>query len=500
MEPPAGRVAGEHGVTLLIEGQDYVDVVFVTTQPRSDWTFTEMQIINTADDAPLNLWPGIVVTKARGGFRLYLNGTPDSGNYFLDWTIGGATESEGGAATTYTLSGPVSGAISTASAFVVALPEGTSVEESVVITPDDLGDGGVFTPTSVELSSDLPSANFTYTPASYGVKTIATTNGGFLDDPDVLMFTSVVGTYLFSGPSTGGVGAESTDFTVELPSGGVALSTITVTPSEVGIESGVFDPVSVVLTTASPSAAFTFTPALTGATTITVNNNRDLTDPADLPYMVTFNPDSIAGLVGWWKADSLALSDGATVTSWADSSGNGNDGTGVSTPVYKISILGGFPVVRFVSVESDYFTIPAISASPPYTIISVMRLSVGGFIVGSLATSSSLGYGPSADALRHLAFNDGSYTYTGTTDLGFTFHLLTAVVPSLGGGTGYVDGTSETSAAAYAPSLTSFTTIGYVGGVGVSDGDIAEILIYDSALSTGDRTAVEDYLQSKYGL
>ena len=37
-------------------------------------------------------------------------------------------------------------------------------------------------------------------------------------------------------------------------------------------------------------------------------------------------PDSLPGLVGWWKADALTgLSNGQTVSSWADSSGTGND-------------------------------------------------------------------------------------------------------------------------------------------------------------------------------
>src|SRR5262245_37146172 len=57
-------------------------------------------------------------------------------------------------------------------------------------------------------------------------------------------------------------------------------------------------------------------------------------------------PDQITGLVGWWKADSLALSDGAAVTSWSDSSGTGNtatQATGGVQPIYKTNILNGKP-------------------------------------------------------------------------------------------------------------------------------------------------------------
>jgi hypothetical protein len=101
---PASRAAPENGITYLVNGQSYVDVVFVTVQPRADWTFTECRVVNISDTDPLNIWPGIVTSKTRNGFRLQLNGMPDSDYYYLDWAIGGATVATAGTATTYTLS------------------------------------------------------------------------------------------------------------------------------------------------------------------------------------------------------------------------------------------------------------------------------------------------------------------------------------------------------------------------------------------------------------
>lgn len=74
-----------------------------------------------------------------------------------------------------------------------------------------------------------------------------------------------------SGPSSGFVNVASTDFIVALsPEGGSVAGTVTVTPSDGGA-GGTFTPSSVGLTTASPSATFTYTPNSTG----TKNNFRD---------------------------------------------------------------------------------------------------------------------------------------------------------------------------------------------------------------------------------
>jgi hypothetical protein len=59
-------------------------------------------------------------------------------------------------------------------------------------------------------------------------------------------------------------------------------------------------------------------------------------------------PDTLSGLVNWWKADSLVLNDGDPVSTWNDSKGT-NNLTGVTTarPLYKANIFGTKPVVRF---------------------------------------------------------------------------------------------------------------------------------------------------------
>lgn len=291
----------EVGITPLVLGQAYIDVVFASAQSDTSWD-TQCSVVNTTDSTPLNIWPGIVTAKSTTGFTLQLNGMPDSSNYYLHWAIIPIPPAP---ATTYTLSGPSSGAISTASSnFTVALIGG-GVASPVTVTPSSGGGGGTFTPVSVTLTTASPSATFTYTPASYGAKTISVTNSGSLIDPANLTFTSLASTYTLSGPSGGAPGAPSTNFTVALPVGGVVVGTVTVTPSSGG-GGGTFTPSTVALTTVAPSVTFTYTPASVGAKTISVTNSGGLTNPGNLTYTAAVTPHLLDTLISYWKLDEAS--------------------------------------------------------------------------------------------------------------------------------------------------------------------------------------------------
>lgn len=89
-----------------------------------------------------------------------------------------------------------------------------------------------------------------------------------------------------TGPTSGAHLAASTNFTVGLdPAGSGYTSSVTVTPSDGG-DGGTFTPTSVTLPADTPSttATFTYTPAGDGLVTISVTNNRGLTDPASIDY------------------------------------------------------------------------------------------------------------------------------------------------------------------------------------------------------------------------
>lgn len=63
-----------------------------------------------------------------------------------------------------------------------------------------------------------------------------------------------------------------------------------------------------------------------------------------------WSPSDEGGLVAWYRADDLSLSDNDSVSSWSDASGNSRTLTSLSgtDPIYKTGISpGGSPVVRF---------------------------------------------------------------------------------------------------------------------------------------------------------
>lgn len=83
------------------------------------------------------------------------------------------------------------------------------------------------------------------------------------------------------------------------------------------------------------------------------------------PQAAVFNPLSLGSLSAWYKADSLSLGNGATVTSFADSSGTGNDLVDyVGTPTYNSADaqFGGKPSI---SLDGSSFLYKEYAASLP---------------------------------------------------------------------------------------------------------------------------------------
>jgi hypothetical protein len=208
-------------------------------------------------------------------------------------------------------------------------------------------------------------------------------------------------------------------------------------------------------------------------------------------------PDQIAGLKLWLKADSLSLSDGDPVSTWADSSGNGNDatqGTAGLRPLYKTNIVGGKPVVRFDGTD-DYLALTGLNLTD-FTAFVVYQTSGNNVLLGNAGTNFQIfGIGNGANAYSfydnltflssdilsapRTSWNQGCITRSGST------------VSFFESGVSRNSGTSGL--------LVTLQAIGQVIGVAYTNGDIAEIIIYNSALSTSDRQSIENYVLVKYG-
>lgn len=405
--PPGGGGGGDDitGVTLLVEDQSYADVVFPVPQPSSQWTFIECRVVNTIDPDPDNLWAGTVTVKTANGFRVLLNGMPNSGNYYLRWCIRPPATVGSGEATAYELTGPASGVINTPATFTVQIPAGQTLPAPVTITPSDGGGGGAFVPASVTLSTDTPMAALAYTPATYGSKTISTSNDGGLTNPASANFTSVAGDYLASGPSSGDIGVASAPFTVELRAGAVVLNPVIITPAPSGSDAGAFfTPPFVTLTTALPSAGFTYTPTAAGSILITLGNNGGLTNPAPLPFTAVSMVHLLNNLTSYWKHD--------------ESSGTANRVDGIGTnhlaPVNgPLGVAGKINnATRFVAASLQYLGIGnnaslQVTGSFFFSLwVRLTRQPVGGELFYFIAKDTpltgrdySIGYHPTAGFL-----------------------------------------------------------------------------------------------------
>lgn len=210
--------------------------------------------------------------------------------------------------------------------------------------------------------------------------------------------------------------------------------------------------------------------------------NESLPQTATQTTNVGFLPSDIAGLKLWLKADAITgLADGASVATWADSSGNGNDATqstAGSQPLYKTGSVNGLPVVRFDGAD-DWMSTPSIAAITDWTVFVVAKnaLTTNAFFLSAGGDTNSL--------ITDFTAGKWEYFDTPRTVIGNTSTTLFQVITSAVGG--------------------SVVGAWYIGRpssglVVLWGGDIAEIVAYNSLLSAGQITQVQGYLAAKYGL
>jgi hypothetical protein len=207
------------------------------------------------------------------------------------------------------------------------------------------------------------------------------------------------------------------------------------------------------------------------------------------------HPASIPGLQLWLRADSLTnLPDGSAVTSWNDSSGQGRNASAPTTagaqPTYQAIARNGRPALQFNGTTQflsgpaanwqTFFAVAFCStsptlhmslwgASPSTTDMSVRRLSTG----------PTYCHGNGNDFAPTPSYRiDGTPTNSVPNGI---WHLVSCQAASPRNFPYRVAGTGGQPARLWA-------------------GAIAEILVYDSALSLLNTQKVEQYLASKYGL
>jgi Concanavalin A-like lectin/glucanases superfamily len=214
-----------------------------------------------------------------------------------------------------------------------------------------------------------------------------------------------------------------------------------------------------------------------------------------------FDPTQIAGLLGWWKADAIVgLNDGDAVASWADSSSGGNAFTQADPtkqPVYKTAIANGLPVLRFDGTNDGMASAASRSSPSAFTLLCVYARQANADDVGRAVQGTSGNnwlIGPYVSIHQLYA---GSWATPNGPSVTLGAFIVHTATQNASAAVSFVNGTQYGTVA----------TPGYPGAIALGaggefsdplNGDIGEVVLYDSVLSPADRQAVEDYLAAKW--
>ncbi|MEE8389245.1 MAG: Ig-like domain-containing protein [Anaerolineae bacterium] len=254
--------------------------------------------------------------------------------------------------------------------------------------------------------------------------------------------------------------------------------------------------------------------------------------PAALLALAATGPGSGPGGVGstdgtsslklWLKADAgtytdlacaTATNNGNAVACWADQSGNGRNllqSTGGDQPTYQTNVQNGRPSLAFDSSDfleetgvlgSDLFSADSTSA---IFVIKPTSVNEVWFNWQSVEPTNRVGFESSAAKMRFDLPNDTTGRLASASSITDAFHIIighkTAVTQTI-----YIDGgtdVSQTNALTLTVTDPAPLVIGKYQSSwrGLWTGGLPEVMVYNTALNTAQRTLVENYLGARYAL
>jgi hypothetical protein len=249
-----------------------------------------------------------------------------------------------------------------------------------------------------------------------------------------------------------------------------------------------------------------------------------------LEGVLAAEPDTFADLQLWLRADADVTHDSlGFVSQWADQSGNDNHAlqtVDARKPSFARGVLNGKPVMRFDGVD-DYFAIDKVHYDTPgqisgMTIFALVksssstdqilasfdrneywRFSLRSGAAGGVGWHTRPALGSVHDLLTSQAYTDGNWHV-----IACRFEAGASPDKQI-----FVDGEAVASADAHGGENlgSGVTRFGFVGVGSEADavngttgpaqflaGDLAEVLIYNRALSDTERQQIEQYFIEKY--
>jgi hypothetical protein len=217
----------------------------------------------------------------------------------------------------------------------------------------------------------------------------------------------------------------------------------------------------------------------------------------------------VSGYTLWLDASdaaSLTLS-GSNVSAWADRSGNNNNATEGDQPTYNATAQNGLGGIEFTGAQ--VLNLPLGIAGSTASIFAVVRLTIPWQGVAVKIGDQGSGYGVGignttfdSQGLNAVASYDGYGWLAGSTSLSTSNAMILSLIVGGSSGTLYLDAVSQQtiSGSPFAPA--NYASIGGYGGGQRTGrdwyGTIYEVLVYPSALSSGQQAEIQSYLSSKW--
>jgi hypothetical protein len=223
------------------------------------------------------------------------------------------------------------------------------------------------------------------------------------------------------------------------------------------------------------------------------------------PVTAVSSPLDIAGCALWLDgADSSAASmtlDGTSLDAWKDKSGNGRDFTaaGAARPTLTAAGLNGLSVVTLDGNDqmTNATNIVGLTSVSMFAVAFNDGSQFGGVISSTAGTDSSPGllvdqFHFACRGLANLSrgtSGSGPIVATGIVSSGASAVFYGGLQADADAASGSLAAVTTTAIGTYRQTAANFLT-----------GYIAEIIVFNTALSTSDRARVEAYLAAKWGI
>lgn len=223
---------------------------------------------------------------------------------------------------------------------------------------------------------------------------------------------------------------------------------------------------------------------------------------------VAFQPNQVAGLVWWWDASSIGSptnANGYLVTNIYDRSTSANHlgaSTGSGQQGYwtnNASRIGGKAWIDFDGVGNYYKgSTPAVYAQPSTYFVLMYYRFTAAIITCFSGTNGSLINSIGFSNIRQPRISAGT-AFLGTIPVASNQWYLLECTFNGASSTIITNGVSNATGDAGAGSLSGITLGAPQSLSSYFPGGIAEVLVYNANVSSGDRTSIRNYFINKYG-